>query len=222
MKIVNQDFEKYAEIKPFNKKIASMWRTVFQDSCKKINKFPSQIKILDYGCGDGKYFDEFRKYGIKQTNIFGVEVSKKRIQRCKKIGMKNTYLIDGISPLPFKNNSFDIINMMEVIEHIPIYLSYSTLKEIARVTRTSGILLISTPNYPTKRFYDFFEAIVNGKKDRFHDDPTHVTKYNYKSLKKFLSEEFSIIKKQEFKNGFLYKHLPINFFLHKIFFCCQK
>ena len=72
-----QDFEKYAELKPFNYNVAPSWEKVFAEYLQGHKNSFEEIKILDYGCGDGKYFPFFVKNGFKKYNIYGVEVSKK-------------------------------------------------------------------------------------------------------------------------------------------------
>ena len=56
-----------------------------------------------------------------------------------------TYHTDFNNPLPLPDESIDIINSLEVIEHI--VKAEFFLKEINRVLKKNGYLLISTPNH---------------------------------------------------------------------------
>ena len=47
-------------------------------------------------------------------------------------------------PLPLKNNSFDIVIMRDVIEHL--LRPYDTLLEVKRVLKPNGFLKLTTPN----------------------------------------------------------------------------
>lgn len=47
--------------------------------------------------------------------------------------------------LPFKKNSFDIVAMWEVLEHLPKGEELFAFMEINRVLRKDGVLLLSTP-----------------------------------------------------------------------------
>jgi 2-polyprenyl-3-methyl-5-hydroxy-6-metoxy-1,4-benzoquinol methylase len=218
----NQDFEGYAEYKPFNTKIAQTWEAVANEALSSIVITPvSQLRLLDYGCGDGKYFPYFVTAGLLPENIYGLDVSQTRIGRCRDIGWTNAQLLVPNAPLPFADGQLDVINCMEVIEHIPAKEGERILAELRRVLRPSGCLLISTPNYPIKRFYDYFDAVVHGKHARFRDDPTHVTKFNHRRLEILLKTHFTRIESREFKAGFLYKRFRIPFFQHKLFFLCR-
>jgi SAM-dependent methyltransferase len=216
----DQDFEAYARHKAFNFNIASTWQAAVDEAVAALGP-SSGLSVLDYGCGDGKYFGEFIRRGIKAENVHGVDVSALRVERCANIGWTNARQIDGKGPLPYPAASFDLINCMEVIEHIPREHSHATVAELRRVLRPGGILLISTPNYPIKRFYDWFDALVHRKWRRIWDDPTHVTHFNHARLSQLLQSEFGSVQPRMFKPGFLYSRFPRPFFLHKLFFLCR-
>ncbi|MFN4310058.1 MAG: class I SAM-dependent methyltransferase [Ferrovibrio sp.] len=218
-----QDFEAYADLKRFNTKIAETWETAFVESLSRIGKPAVDITFLDFGCGDGKYFNHLlTKYGLTAENLHGVEVSARRIERCHEIGWLNAILITSGAELPYPDQSFDIINMMEVIEHIPKEQGLNTIKNLRRLLRPGGILLISTPNYPIKRFYDLYDAIFHGFRSRLFDDPTHVTFFTHSRLSSLLTPHFKSIEPRRFKPGFLYKRIPVPFLEHKLFYLCQS
>ena len=217
----NQDFEAYADLKKFNSHIASTWDVAFTEALKYAGKVVSEVKLLDYGCGDGKYFRYWIDRGLLPENINGLEVSKKRVSRCHQIGWKNALQLLPQASLPYADGSFDIINCMEVIEHIPAEEGKRVIDELRRVIRPRGVLLISTPNYPVKRFYDFCDAVLQHKWARLKDDPTHVTPFNHKLMTQLLRRKFTQIEAWPFKQGFLYKRFQHPALLHKLFFLCR-
>jgi hypothetical protein len=81
-------------------------------------------------------------------------------------------------------------------------------------------LLITTPNYPIKRFYDISDAFIGKKWERLRDDPTHVNHYNMKKLKNFLSKYFNSVEIVPYKYGFIYNKFKKSFFLHKMLAIC--
>lgn len=216
-----QDFEAYAVEKPFNYSVADTWEKVFDEAVQRSGKPIGEIEILDYGCGDGKYFPYFTSRGFDPAHLHGVEVSKLRIDRCKAIGWEKARLLGKGEKLPYPDASFDVVNFMEVIEHVPQEAIGEILKEIRRVTKPGGFLMISTPNYPIKRFYDFVDAFVGRKWARLRDDPTHVTFYTHQKLHAALDPLFSSVEERLFKPGFLYKRWRRPVFLHKLFFLCR-
>jgi SAM-dependent methyltransferase len=49
-------------------------------------------------------------------------------------------------PLPYPDNYFSVVTLSETIEHLPVERLNFVLSEIARVSRTCGILIVSSPN----------------------------------------------------------------------------
>lgn len=219
--MVHNDFEKYAFQKSFDLSTDKSWDNIFNDILKVTDVESKNIKFLDYGCGDGKYFKKLISLGLLNKNIHGVEISKNRLKRCHAINFKNAILVDLSPKLPYKDNEFDVINFMEVIEHIPKAKIDLILKEIKRVLKQNGCLIISTPNYPIKRFYDFYNALIYFKYKRIFDDPTHISPYSFKELKNKLKIYFSFIQTKNFKDGFLYKYIKNPLFKNKIMYICR-
>lgn len=216
------NFDEYALKKPFAKTMPESWVNLFFDINKSL-KFEGiqKPRILDYGCGDGRVFFFLSQNGFDKALLYGCDVSKVRLERCKKLGWKNIKLIGG-SKLNYKKDFFHVINMMEVIEHIEGELANALLKSISKILHPNGYFLITTPNYPIKRFYDFWAAIFFGQTQRFLDDPTHYELYSHKKLKEKLQLHFNSVEEKDFKNGFLYKYIRIGFFKHKICYLCRK
>ena len=216
----SQDFEGYARVKPFNLNVAPTWAKVFREVVARQATPRAELTCLDFGCGDGKYFPFLLGEGLKADNIHGVEVSHTRVERCHSLGFRNATQIEKGARLPFGDNSFDIINVMEVVEHIPADAIDAVLEEIRRVVRPGGVVLVSTPNYPIKRFYDVYDAVRQGYWKRLRDDPTHVTFYDHRRLRALTGRYFGSVENRVFKPGFLYKYIPRDFFEHKVFLVC--
>lgn len=216
----HQDFEKYAEQKSFNYKVPEKFRENFDRCVAKLKSEPVSLKILDFGCGDGKHFHFYLNAGFLPENIYGVEISKKRIERCRSIGWQNTFFIEN-EKMTFANDKFDLITMAEVIEHIPTEKIEKVFLELTRVLKKNGILIITTPNYPIKRFYDIYDAFRWGKWIRLRDDPTHANHYSMKKLRNFLDKRFSSFEIVPYKHGFLFDKCKNNFFLHKMLAICS-
>ncbi len=105
-------------------------------------------KLLDIGCGDGFYLYLTSRLN-KKLKLIGTDFDKRALESAKK-NLPKVKLVTGdlMKGLPFKDNFFDKIVMSEVAEHLPSDLI--GLKEVFRILKPGGVLLISVPhkNYP--------------------------------------------------------------------------
>lgn len=75
----------------------------------------------------------------------------------------------------FASESFDVVNLAEVIEHVPDPLGL--LSEIRRVLRAGGLLMLSTPNV---------RRLTWGRNKE--DFPHHLYEFSTKTLSRLVSE----------------------------------
>ncbi len=100
-------------------------------------------KVLDIGCWTG----QFEKLAVKTTKqITGIDPGKNAILQAKKMVPNARFKVGNALDLPFSDKSFDTITMLDVIEHIPKNTESICLKEIRRVLKPDGYLILSTPN----------------------------------------------------------------------------
>lgn len=104
-----------------------------------------KAKVLDLGCGVGLTLSILAQ---KFPNIVGCDIDQEALDATKKVLKKvgvniRLILYDG-RKLPFKNNEFDVVTCIEVIEHVQNHHQF--LKEIYRVLKKDGILHITTAN----------------------------------------------------------------------------
>lgn len=106
---------------------------------------PKSAKVLDLGCGIGLTMhilaQEFK-------NCIGCDLTDESIVATKallsKVGLQNRVIKYDGKRLPFAANSFDVILSLEVVEHAE--KPELMLKEISRVLKRDGILIITAPN----------------------------------------------------------------------------
>lgn len=112
-------------------------------------------KILDLGCGPGKFLPSLARYGnVIGLDLFPLDYDRSAKKEIK--SFKNVDLIKGdIEKLPFLNNSVDLIIAADVLEHIPNVRQ--ALEEILRTLKPEGSLIISIPTenliYKILRFF---------------------------------------------------------------------
>ena len=103
------------------------------------------------GCGDGHFAlhirDKFRK-------TYGAEISKEAAYVARSQGMFLS-LIDLSMSLPYKDNTFDAVSCLDVVEHLlnPCHL----LSEMYRVLQSDGQLVLTTPNI--RNFRNLYQLI---------------------------------------------------------------
>jgi len=100
-------------------------------------------KVLDLGCGTGSFIKFLNK---KNKEIEGVEISEKVAKIGQNQGLK-IKISDLHQTFPYNKNTFNTITAGEIIEHI--YDTDFFLKEIKRILKPNGFLILSTPNIAT-------------------------------------------------------------------------
>lgn len=114
---------------------------------RRINVFNKLIeprhneKILDLGCGYGVYTKL-----IKNKSFFtiGADILSEHINIAKYTYPEiDFFKMDG-TKLAFKDNIFDIVYMIETMEHV--LEEASLLREICRILKSGGYLILSVPN----------------------------------------------------------------------------
>jgi len=179
------------------------------------NKISSERikKLLDIGCGDGSFIIQFKNH----CETFGVDISRSAIKIAKEAGISAYELDVSSERLPFQDEYFDIIYMGDVIEHLtnPDF----AINEVARVIKTNGFLVLSTPNLASwinrlllllgmqPLFSEVSTAKTFGRGPRSYDffPVGHLRLFTYKALKEFLTYyRFNILKVK----GANYEGLP--------------
>lgn len=112
----------------------------FEETLRQLKRFRPSGRLLDIGCATGVFLDRARKSGYEVT---GIDVSPELADYARKkfdLDIHQGYLEEQ----NFADGSFDVITMLDVIEHIPQY--DKLLPEIRRILKPGGILYLRTPS----------------------------------------------------------------------------
>lgn len=136
-------YDKFYGIPPVG--FPSWYKLLLPDLVGQVKKI-SNCKILELGCGQSillKYLVDNNV--ITEKNVYGLDQSREAIRYSKKNLPKADLRTGDIYKLPYQENTFDVVLLMETIEHLenPI----AGLSEARRVLKTNGLLYISFPNY---------------------------------------------------------------------------
>ena len=153
--------------------------------------------ILDIGCGRGEVLYNCEEKGAV---VFGIDYSKDALEISKETlsNVKKSCLCCSLaSPIPFKSDMFDKILIGDVIEHLTPEDTENCIKEISRILKKDGFVLIHTsPNIYFKKIVlplmEYFLGII-GKKNLLGEisrhiaqDNVHINEYNPFRFKKLV------------------------------------
>lgn len=167
----------------------------------EIEKNKNGGRILDLGCGLGLFLGIIKKYSKYSWDCFGVDVNKRLIKIASKNIKSVNFINDSLLKAQFSKNYFDCITCFDVLEHDIDILS--TIREIRRVLKSDGLLVIQSPNY--KSIMSYFA----GKNWDWWSVPDHIIHFSPSTLRRVLED-----------NGFRIKYIqtwePIQDFVGNI------
>lgn len=144
-----------------------------KNKVKLINAQSQKGKLLDIGAGTGDFLVVAKNDGWLTT---GVEPSTK----AKSIALnKGVNFADNLSDL--ESQSFDVITMWHVLEHVPNLDEY--ILELKRLLKPTGIILIAVPNFKS------FDANYYGKFWAAYDVPRHIWHFSKIAIGKLFEEK---------------------------------
>lgn len=155
--------------------------------------------ILNIGVGNG-YLEDMVSLKHKCITLSGIDISKLAIRNISR-KINGNFKVANIKNIPFKNNLFDSILAIDILEH----LTYQELNigffEINRVIKKKGKLIISVP---------LNENLTDKKLNR------HLTTFTLQGLSNILTKNNFRVNKYKnlyaFKNFYSIKSLIAKYF----------
>jgi len=120
----------------------------------KTSALPFAKNILDIGAGEGRFI---KQYPYVDTNITLLDQEESEFgcfEECKKnnTDKRFTYVTGMSNDMSmFEDDSFDMIHLSQVIEHIPVDQLDVSMREIRRVLKPGGLFCMSTPNRDVRK-----------------------------------------------------------------------
>jgi SAM-dependent methyltransferase len=96
-------------------------------------------EILDVGCGTGRWLRRLDRRGF---SVAGIDQSVSMLQLARERGTRPPVFAGELQHLPFRNESFDCVSGVTVVQHIPLAEQVQALKEMMRVLRPGGYLIL--------------------------------------------------------------------------------
>lgn len=179
---------------------------------QKLNEFTKSKRVLNLGPGSGNLELSFAK---KVKEIIAVDYHNEALiflnSKLKENKITNTKLInDDIRSIEVADyGKFDIIFMIDVIEHIKIKDALKLVRKFKQMTKKGGSVCIITPNYNSP--WIFIEKMLDRLTIVPHfDGEQHLAKYHPKSLR--LLFERNGFKTENISTFNLFSYIfPLNF-----------
>ena len=143
----------FAALAPFYDVVATPFSSV-RGRVVNFTKAKRGSKILDVATGTGQQAFAFAKKGYE---VVGIDISEAMLNVAKK---KNKYKnakfeVADAANLPFADNSFDVSSISFALHDMPLSIRERVLREMVRVTKPQGIIVIADYNLPENKISKF-------------------------------------------------------------------
>jgi 2-polyprenyl-3-methyl-5-hydroxy-6-metoxy-1,4-benzoquinol methylase len=144
-----------------------------KNKVKLINSESQKGKILDIGAGVGDFLSVAKNNGWE---TIGIEPSEKAktIAKTKGVSFVN-------SSTELDSNSFDVITMWHVLEHVPDL--ENQIRELKRLIKPTGTIIIAVPNFKS------YDALYYKNFWAAYDIPIHLWHFSKNSIRKLFAKQ---------------------------------
>jgi SAM-dependent methyltransferase len=133
-------------------------------------------RVLDVGCR----FGTLTRAYLDGNTVVGIDVDRQALEEARTLGIETVWA-DAADALPFDEESFDVVVLGELLEHL--LLPERTVGEARRVLRPGGRLVGSVPN--GHRLKSRLRFLLGGPPDV---DPTHLHVFSPDAVRRLLDD----------------------------------
>lgn len=108
-------------------------------------RIPQGARVLDFGSGPGRVVTWFRR-GHPNWQFFGTDIDAEAIDWAQShLGGIATFACnESMPPLRYSDGYFDFIYSISIFTHLPEEMQTAWLRELTRVTKKGGCLVLTT------------------------------------------------------------------------------
>jgi len=142
---------------------------------KLVTNYNPSGKILDIGCGTGELLNYFKNNNWEVSGVEPNDTARAFANKKFNIDISKEEALEELTP-----NSFDIISMWHVLEHV--YDLHNRLMQISKLLKKEGTIFIALPNLDSpdsKKYKEYWSAI---------DVPRHLYHFTQQSFENLISK----------------------------------
>lgn len=140
--------------------------------------------ILEVGSDNGVFSYLFRQRGGSWKSA---DLDERSVNAMRELVKTDVYRIADGEPLPFADDEFDCVLIVDIIEHL--HDDDGFMREVYRVLKPGGLLILNAPNIKSNSLLMRFRNLI-GMTDANHG---HVRPgYTYQDVQRLLGEQFTL------------------------------
>lgn len=142
--------------------------------------------VLDLGCGEGFVLEALVEAGF-DAELVGIDNSEDAVAHAlERVGSQAEILCDDVRELSDLPRRFDVVMMLEVLEHLDD--PNATLRLLGSLT--TGHVLLSVPREP---YFRGMNVLRLKNVRRLGNDPEHVQHWTRSGFERLVGNRFSIV-----------------------------
>ena len=162
--------------------------------------------LLDVGCGDGRFLREIKRTYPEKT-LLGVDYSETAIRLANAMNPHLEYRQGDINSIELPHE-FDVVTLIEVLEHIPPPQVASFVSSLARLVSSSGKLVITVPHVNQQLIEKHYQHFNSGMLDEIFSPYFNIEKRFFfdkrsravRNIQRLLFNKFYVVRHQGLLN----------------------
>jgi ubiquinone/menaquinone biosynthesis C-methylase UbiE len=118
--------------------------------CSAAAELAGEHRILDAGCGNGRWLEALQREGVRSSRLVGVDVQQQRLDQARRHVSGAQLALADVRQLPFADDSFGLVLALTLLSSLDSADSVRRgLSELMRVTQPGGLVLCYEPRLPS-------------------------------------------------------------------------